>query len=199
MVIKRYLFWLVVLFPVVLAACNPSQQASPTAEAATQSIALPESFSREENGQTFQFNYPSGWVVADDFGMISLANSQEVLDLISSTNIEEVSLPANSVGLQITQLPADQLPAEIDSPLSLLTMMTQSAAGDGAPTFGSPEELTINGNAAARVTLTLPEGGSGAIYSLKAGDNYLFVVAVSPSYTDYAATTAAILQTITVQ
>lgn len=199
MVIKWNLFWLVVLFPVVLTACNSSEEASPTAEAATQSIALSESFSREENGQTFQFNYPSGWVVADAFGMISLANSQAVLDLISSANIEEVSLPANSFGLQITQLPADQLPAEIDSPLSLLSMMMQSAAGDAAPTFGSPEELTINGNPAAHVAMTLPEGGSGAIYSLKAGDNYLFVVAMSPAYTDYANTTTAILQTITVQ
>lgn len=193
---KWHLFGLVGLLTLFLVACNSSEQAPTTTESTASDIALPESFSREEDGQTFQFNYPSGWAVIDSLGMISLANSQETLDLISGTNIEETTLPANSFGLQITQLPAADLPAEIDSPLNMLTMMTESASGDGAPTFNAPVESDINGNPAASVTMTLPQGASGEIHTVKVGDKYLFIVAVSPSYADYASTTAAILRTI---
>lgn len=190
----------ILLVPVLLIGCNPAAPSSPTPEPTSEpaGMELGETFSAQENGQTYSFDYPAGWAAAGVSGQIVVANAQETLDLLAGTAIEEVALPENSYGMQIQVLPGDGLPPEAGTPLGMLSLMTQAGAEAGAATFGTPEEVELNGNPAAKVDMTLAEA-SGEIYSLRIGETALLVIAASPEYAEHEATTEAILQTFNVQ
>jgi sugar lactone lactonase YvrE len=126
---------------------------------------------------TLTFNYPGGWVTQEEFGSILLANSEETMNALmevgemSAGQAAIVVLPPAALEAQFGMigLALDQGPAVVaDEYIALV----------GEESFGEPEEVTIGGKPAVRVTGDLG-GQAQTLYVVDLGEGGLAMVAVA--------------------
>lgn len=154
---------------------------------------LSETFTHEEEGVTITVNHPSGWVTNAEFGSVELANSQAALDRLSDS-MDSTDLQGDDIALNISAAPSFMA----TSPSELLNMFT-SQAGSDAVQPGEVTESQINGNNAARTTISQNGNVFGEMIAVQVNPDYiLLIVAAAGDYNAARATIDAIVSSATV-
>lgn len=160
---------LILMVAVLIAACGGGGSSSSSSggsggSGASQTVNVPQSITSEADaaGNVTTVNYPEGWVAASEFGGVTLANSQAVMDLMSSED-GEVRPAAGQVGGNMSVIPTEDLSflgvAEGASVADVLTVFLNFFTGDEGTTtnLSAPEAVTLNGKSAAIVTGTVTD------------------------------------------
>lgn len=119
-------------------------------------IKLARDISVEHDTGLLVLSYPEGWIAEEDFGAITLANEQAVLDLLDSANGDILPTSGQIAGNISLVTPADfdlfTLHAE-SSALDLLDTFIESLISDSTVDIqmDRPEALTLGSRAAAAV------------------------------------------------
>lgn len=179
----RKLFWLVALtvMATIFAACGGDQAAggdgggdNANASSAV-NLSQTETIEAAEMGGSIDVSYPEGWVVQGAAGSIIVANSEETIAIEDPTNADEI--PAGSVLISMSVIPGEMagamgLTGEV-TPSMIIETFSAFMAGEDMPEFGDIEELTIDGNPAARI-IGSDDTMSATMYAIDKGGNFTF-------------------------
>ncbi len=150
----RKLTWvmLLVIMALVLVACDSGGDDDGDSGDSADSgdsggVELVETYSGED-GLSFQM--PAGWVAESEFGQVTAASSQSILDTMEDP--EATTLGDGNIAVIVAPLPADMLGAlELDDTASAADILTvfSSSTEEGVPDFSDPEAIELNGKDAA--------------------------------------------------
>lgn len=171
-VLKILRIGFVIGFAWLFAACGSAQPA-PTA---TPQLSLPGSYTSVTGALTL--NYPSGWVVEEQAGLVGIANSPRAMN----ATIEQRAMEAGQIGAIITPLSAETLALMVEqndwgsvpSPSGFMAFIASTIT---TGTLGDITEATLNGRNAAYVTLILEDGDTLAIVVDASGGAYALLQA----------------------
>ncbi len=134
-------------------ASGSSESTLPTnaaANAATNAVNLAESYSGEMNGVSVTFNYPEGWGLRDEDGLVYVYSGEAVIE----ASDDQVFDPGErAIQIVILDTSDDDLPFG-EGPLSVAQAASAGLiANNNFTSAAESAALTINGHDAARVDL----------------------------------------------
>ena len=177
------LFTLLILVPVVLAACGGDDKDSDGGD-----VSLGQSFETTQQGVTLKFNYPDGWANEEQEGSVAIGSTQSVLESLSGDSIPE--LGGSDAGMLLLPFPAQMLTLEGDASEVSATAAVESFGGqllegEGEISLGEASETTFNGKAAASATIS--GDANGEFFVVEASEDFfLFAIYVAGDYNDDA-------------
>ncbi len=202
----RKLFWLVALtvMATIFAACGGDQAAggdtagggddNANASSAVE-LSQTETVDAEEFGGSISVSYPEGWAFQGEGGAILIANSEETLAIEDPASVDEI--PAGSVLLTVSIIPGEMagamgLTGDV-TPKAIIETFSAFMTGDDMPEFGDIEELTIDGNPAARMSGS-DDKMNATMYAIDKGGNFTFGFGATRA--DEAGANAELIQAI---
>jgi len=126
-------------------------------------------------GGSVSVSYPEGWFVTGEGGNFIISNSEEAIASSGPDDFEEI--PAGTVLVSSSVIPGEMAAsmgvAEDAGPAAFLEVFADFMGGDGMPEFGDVEELTVDGNAAARAVGS-DDKMTGALYAIDKDGVFIF-------------------------
>lgn len=165
---KLFQIVLILMVAVLVTACggggSSSSSSSSSSSGSSTTVNLPQTVTSEADadGNVTTVGYPEGWVAASEFGSVTLANSQAVMDLMNADD-GEVRPAAGQVGGNMSVIPTADLSflgvEEGASVADVLSVFLNFFTGDEATTtnLSAPEAVTLNGKSSAIVTGTVTD------------------------------------------
>lgn len=175
-VLRSALMLILILMVMALAACDDASNSQD--DASGQTAGLSQTY--DEAGLSFSF--PEGWVFKQEPSTVLIASSQEVLDIMSTT--EDAQIPDGGQAVTILGFPAP-----IESGLGqqdILDLILESSADDAGTQVADSEDVTLGDADGLRVAFS-DDGakGEGAIYILRSNDQVIVAVIALSSAGDY--------------
>lgn len=201
----RKLFWLTSLavMALIFAACGNDGGAADggnndggdaDASGAVE-LTQTETIESAEFGGTLSVSYPEGWFVSGEGGGFLISNSEEALASSGPEDFDEI--PEGTVVVTVTMIPGEMAGAmgvEGDvTPAAIIDVFSGFMGGEDMPAFGDVEELTINGNPAAKTTGS-DDTMSATLYAIDNDGNFAFGFGATRS--DEADQHAAVIEAI---
>lgn len=159
----RYLLLILVLIvPLALAACGGDDDDKDDNGGGNGEAALSQTF-ESETGATVK--YPEGWVAADDFGQIVLANSQALMDKMTDSASDDAQIEKGEVAVVLGVMPLAAIGFEEGTELdSVFDMMVQGMTSEGMEAEGDAQSIKVGDYDAKRLDVKLTEeGGEGMV------------------------------------
>lgn len=199
----RKLFWLTTLamMALVFAACNTTGDAGgdnnggdANASSAVD-LSQTETVEAPEFGGSISVSYPEGWFFQGEGGAILISNNEEA---ITSSSMDDLSqIPEGTVVVTLSIIPAEATAAmglgDAVTPASIIDTFSAFMPSEDMPEFGDVEELTIDGNPAARTTGS-DDVASASMYAIDKGGNFTFGFGATRA--DEAGANAELIQAI---
>lgn len=167
---------------------------------------LPQSITSEESDFSFPLTvqYPAGWVGQEDFGVIYLADSQEMLDLIEESpditpDLEEDTVAVVVVGLNSEFLSLFFEDGDVVTPVSVLEVTLLGDNNEGLNFEPIQIEFLNDRPAASVIAVGTNTGELARVFaiSVEMDDGYVLVTAVTnPNETDFDDTVRAIAASV---
>ena len=199
----RNFIWItsLTIIALVFAACNSGGDAAggttggdANASSATE-LTQTETVESPEMGGTLSVSYPEGWFVTGEAGSFIISSSEEALASSGPEDFDEI--PAGTVLIVINIIPTEMASAmgvQGDvTPAAIIEVFSGFMGGDDMPEFGDVEELTIDGNAAARTTGS-DDKMTATMYAIDKSGSFAFGFGVTR--VDEAAANADLIQAI---
>jgi len=199
----RNLIWLTSLavIALVFAACDSGGDASggttggDANASSAPALSQTETIESPEMGGSMSVSYPEGWFVSGEGGGFLISNSEEALASSGPEDFDEI--PTGTVVVTISIIPGEMAAAmgvQGDvTPTAIIDVFSGFMGGEGMPEFGDVEELTIDGNAAARTTGS-DDKMTATLYAIDKGGSFAF--GFGATRVDEAEANAALIQSI---
>lgn len=179
----RNLIWITSLAVIALifAACDTGGDAAggttggDANASSVPALSQTETVESPEIGGSISVSYPEGWFVNGAGGNFLISNSEEALASSGPEDFDEI--PAGTVVVTISVIPGEMASAmgvQGDvTPAAIIGVFSGFMGGEGMPDFGDAEELTIDGNAAARSTGS-DDKMTATLYAIDKSGSFVF-------------------------
>lgn len=199
----RKLFWMiaVAMMAFVLAACgntggdNADGGDNSNASGAVE-LSKTETVESPDFGGSISVSYPDGWFFQSDGGGLFITNNEDAIGTSGPEDLDDI--PVGTVVVTVSVIPSEMAGLMVTTddevtPAALIDAFSAFMGGEDFPEFGDTEELTIDGNSAARVSGS-NDKMTASIYAINKDGNY--TVGLGATRPDEAAANADVIQAI---
>jgi hypothetical protein len=191
-----FLFTLLIVFPLILAACGGDDDENDNGGG---DVSLGQNFETTQEGVTLSFDYPDEWVSLEQDGAVAIATNDDVADSLTGEGIPEIA--DEDAGMIFFPFPAALLQLEGDaeelSASAAIDSFSTEFTGEDEFSLGDKSDTTFNGNTAARVTIS-GDSAEGEIFVVESSEDFFVLgLYITGNYDDDAKARAeAILNTV---